>query len=589
MKENTTKEKRIREIHSQKMNVNKEISQEGKSGFVQLVCNLFIITILAVLPLYTGEGYLMLGDRKYLVFRNIALLCLGLWLVVLTVTVLYEKLEKWGQKRNRAQENLHRYDIEGITTKREFAQGGLHWNETIEISTKRSLVEEGRNSQENQSGKGAKMSFHKETSLWGRIRNDFSIMDVAVLLYGVVCLLSFCSSAYRETAWSGYRDWYMGTLSQLLFVGIYFFVSREYRGDGYPIYLGELALGLVAVIAFLQKLQIDPLRLSDAYETADWGYSHMLSTVGNINWLCGYLAVALSLPVTGYLYSNKPAKRNILYVISVLGLALLCMQGSEIGLIIAAGCLGICLLAGLRKKVFFEKGLALVPGTLLCLAVLELLITRRDSMDTMPAEANIFYYIPWYLYFVVACVMGIVWLLFCKLPGKVKKPAIKAILVLGGFTITVAGLYLLSKMQFNAAWGSGRGGLWTASIQGFLTGDWKQKLIGAGPDCFAEYLYTNLDMNSILEMEGYWSQSVFANAHNEWLNTLVNLGLLGVAAFTGIFVCGLKRYRGMLLGLLVLGMYAINALVSFQQVMNAPLFFLILGLCENRLRRESSM
>ncbi len=573
MKENDMKENEIKE---------KEL-EENESSLLQTVCNLFIIAILAVLPLYTGEGYYMLGDRKYLIFRNITLFCVGLWLIISVVSALYLRLEKWVQGRKKKQE---------VFESRLQESSGESFRQPKQVSVEPETMEQMRSQELDNARLRArgdmqkKASVQRNNSFMVEIRKHWSAMDICMLLYAAVCLLSFLCSAYGATAWSGYRDWYMGALSQLLFVGIYFFVSREYAGEGYPIYLGEAALGLVALVGFGQKLGIDPLKLLVDYQPTNWGYSHMLSTVGNINWLCGYLAVVISLPVAGYLYSKPSAKRNILYIISVLGLALLFMQGSEIGIVIGLVCIGICLLAGLRKSEFFEKGLGLAAGTLLCLAVLALLITLRDTMDTMPAEANIFYNIPWSAYLILAGMGGALWLIFQKMFQKVEKPVIKSVLLLGIVTVGVGGIYYLSKMQFTPAWGSGRGGLWNASWQGFLAGDWKQKLIGAGPDCFAEYLYTHLDMGSLLQMEGHWSESIFTNAHNEWLNTLVNLGLLGVCAYLSIFICGAGRYRRMLLGVLVLGMYAVNSLVSFQQVMNAPLFFLVLGLCENRLRRE---
>ncbi|MDE6168054.1 MAG: hypothetical protein K2G28_06310, partial [Acetatifactor sp.] len=71
-----------------------------------------------------------------------------------------------------------------------------------------------------------------------------------------------------------------------------------------------------------------------------------------------------------------------------------------------------------------------------------------------------------------------------------------------------------------------------------------------------------------------------------WLNQLVNTGILGVCCYGGIFFCGAVRYRKDMAGLMALALYTVNSLVSFQQVMNAPLLFLILGICESRRRRR---
>jgi hypothetical protein len=43
----------------------------------------------------------------------------------------------------------------------------------------------------------------------------------------------------------------------------------------------------------------------------------------------------------------------------------------------------------------------------------------------------------------------------------------------------------------------------------------------------------------------------------------------------------------MLMGELALTIYFVNSMVSFQQVMNAPLLFLMLGICEKNLTKET--
>ena len=52
--------------------------------------------------------------------------------------------------------------------------------------------------------------------------------------------------------------------------------------------------------------------------------------------------------------------------------------------------------------------------------------------------------------------------------------------------------------------------------------------------------------------KGYFEGSVFTNAHNEWLTTLVNMGLLGVAAYAAVFITALQTYRKNFLAVLLL-------------------------------------
>ena len=66
------------------------------------------------------------------------------------------------------------------------------------------------------------------------------------------------------------------------------------------------------------------------------------------------------------------------------------------------------------------------------------------------------------------------------------------------------------------------------------------------------------------------------------------MGLLGVAAYAAVFITALQTYRKNFLAVLLLLTYGIHSLISFQQVLNAPLFFLILGLCEAAARGEKT-
>lgn len=509
--------------------------------FQDTLCKLYMISILCVLPLYTHGSYEQLGDVKYLLFRNVSFICVGLWLVAAIICFV--------QQMPAGKEGLQR-----------------------------------------------------QAKAW-------SIMDSCMAAYGGSVLLSAFLSSYERTAWLGYRDWYMGAVSQLLFVAIYFMISRCYSDGSLLPYLGEAAMLFVCVIAFLQRLEIDVLGLHKLFDKRDWEYKHMLSTVGNINWLCGYLSVAIVFSVSAYLHSEKDWKGAVHYFVSVAGLVLLCIQGSDIGWVLCAACIGICFVWGLKNIVYIEKSLLLAAGTIFCLPCFAKLVLLRGSMYTFPEDGNTFERISWQgWWFVLASLLLVIGLIKWqqkrrwhqssdkqlvggglydrkKLPAQKEIPVwkklfdMRIVAVAVAFVICVTVIILGLPEDF---WKEGRGALWKLAWSGFLHADGLQKLVGAGPDCFAEYLHNGVQTSIVIHSSGHWSGAIFANAHNEWLNQLVNIGLLGAVCYLSIFVAAIKRYRGMLFGVLAVGLYFVNSLVSFQQVMNAPFLFLVLGLCENR-------
>lgn len=512
-----------------------------------MLCNFYIAVLTALLPLYTRGTYVMLGDGKYALFIRVSLFCLGVGAVT--------ALAGW----------------------------------LVQCIGKRSAV-------------GGSLRLAPQMA--------FSPMDVCVALYGSVTVLSALSSSYGATAWTGYREWYMGAITQLVFVGIYFFVSRSFQGSAWPIYLWEAAFFLVTVLGFCSRLGWDPLGLLQGFEVNDWEYSHLISTLGNINWFCGYCAVALAMPVAGYLKAQNLKKYVLLYIVCVSGLVLLCIQGSDIGPVLAAVCLCICLWLGRRKTAVFGRTMLLAAGVTFGLPCYGCLVRLRGeaALKTLPADGLGISVISWGgWWFIGAACLGLYFAISrlskTGIDKKIvsgsesgssaserNKSVVKGLwlgtVILAAAVLITGGVLYINKLTDSEGWVTGRGALWRLSWQGFLRGSWKQKLLGAGPDCFAEYIYSAFAPSELPAVEGHWADAVFTNAHDQWLNHLINTGLLGFGCAVGIMITAFKRYKSYLPGVLALCLYGVNSLVSFQQVLSTPMFFLMLGICEYTVKKQ---
>ena len=487
------------------------------NDFISTLCKLYFIFLTTVLSLYTGGTYWKLGDTKYMLFRNVSVICLGAWLAV-------------------------------------------------------SLVR-------------AVISFIGGTRHLPRL----SITDICMLAYGAAVLISAFCSPYVHVPWLGYMEWYMGAVSQCMFVCIYFFMSRSYDGSRVPIYVGETALAVVFLIGFANRLGFDPAKLMQPFTYKSWEYSHMISTIGNINWFCGFCCVMLGFPMAGYLKSRGKLEMLLHFTVSVMGLVLLCIQGSDAGPLIAAVCIGISLLYGLGDKKIFCRGLAMTAGMCLVMAAYgkTVKLLGTEAMAAVPADGIGLDRMAWNGWWIVGAVFLALAAVFGKISAKTAKKAGYVLMLSGALAVVSLAAVYAVRMPKGDGWGSGRGGLWRFAWQGFVQGGFRQKLVGAGPDCFANYIYSTLPASELTPTEGFWTGTIYANAHNEWLNTLVNLGILGVAALAGIYIGSMKRYRKVLLGMLVIAMYGINSLISFQQVLSTPLLFMVLGLCEYQMRSRA--
>lgn len=545
--------------------------------FLSLLCHLLIIGLSATLPLYTGGTYWKLGDTKYALFRNLALFSLVIWLVA------------------GACEKIRRRMLCGRGTGGDSLEGDRQKSGGLESGW------QNRNRRAFSAG----------------VRNRLSAVDAWMLCYGAAVISSAFFSRYRETAWLGYQEWYMGALSQLLFVGIYFFVSRRYDGRKYSLLLGGAAVFVVFLLGFCHRLGADPSGLMAGFDMLDWEYSHMLSTIGNINWFCGYCSVALVFPVAAVMgffkashrgallprrqahtpadpqgESRRIAKRSFLeacaaYAVSVMGLTLLMIQGSDTGILLAALCLFVCGVCGIGDGRIFKGTVALGTGVCFLLSVYGLLVRLigESAWAAIPVDGfcrNLAAWEGWWLLGAAGAALYIVTGRLLGAEGKARLLRRIALGTAGAFVLAGVSAVLIFSLKgsFEGGWGNGRGALWSLAVQGFWQNDLPGKLFGAGPDCFAEYMYSAFEQGTMPALGGRWAGTVFANAHNEWLNHLVNLGLVGTGCYLGIFISALRRYRGYLPGLLALIMYLAVSLTGFQQVLSTPLLFMTLGIAE---------
>lgn len=420
-----------------------------------------------------------------------------------------------------------------------------------------------------------------------RAGNVFSGVDRAVILYEVCVVLSALCSSYGMLAWKGYEGWYMGAVSQLLFAGIYFFVSRQYDGAAWPLYLGEAALFAATVLGLLHRLGMDPLGLMAGWGSGDWEYSHMLSTLGNINWLCGYYSVALAFAVEHFLREESPWLMAVSYAVSACALVLLCIQGSQGGLMVAVVCIIVCVVFGGKQRHIWKRMSLLLAGVFLGLLLMDVLMELRGESAAVVADGNLFAVVGRYVWGIGAAVSLFGFLAARRIgPGRRRLSLrLRRWIFLGAAAGMLLACVAVAR-GIDDRFGSGRGFLWRISLENFADASGKDRLLGAGPDCYGEAVFNRLGADTDVWDGEHWEGAVFVNAHCEPLNQLCNVGVLGTACYLAVFLVGLWRYRDSALGILVIAMYGMHSLVSFQQVLNTPLLFLVLGLCEAEKRQD---
>ncbi len=143
---------------------------------------------------------------------------------------------------------------------------------------------------------------------------------------------------------------------------------------------------------------------------------------------------------------------------------------------------------------------------------------------------------------------------------------------------------------FNDTWGTGRGINWRFAWEYFTKeAGLLKKLIGNGPDTY--YIITMDYFKHAMREAGY---GIFDSAHNEYLEYLTTIGILGTLAYLGIIVTSLRQmFRNpknrfaITCGFAVLA-YAVQAIVNIAIPITTPILMMLIYVGISIVRRSEN-
>lgn len=435
----------------------------------------------------------------------------------------------------------------------------------------------------------------------------YSSTDLAVIMHCIAGCISFCCSPYKETAFWGFSGWNMGLFTQFMMLFGYFLVSRWYQGDNKAWYFAVAGLAAVSFFTVSNRMGDDPLHIYGNMDWWEWNRRNLLSTIGNINWLCSYLLTVF--PILLYIHRVSIGIGHVLSWFGIwISMAAILLQGSMSGVFAMGIILVLLLYLSLAKSndvIRWMEAVLTIPLTCCVLRIFQVDLILPIGSQLRKIFTS-FFWLP--TMGLGLCIYGILWWL--KKTKRTEMGWNGAFLkkIFGG-TVCVGGVILAivlvicqysevfwklcggyAFLKLDESWGSLRGALWAQSLAAYFKGGILRMVAGVGADCFACYMY---DMNFLtITMEGQWTDAIYANAHNEFLTMLINEGVLGlttyVAIFGSVFFRCWRKWQekpALIVGLLVISGYCANNFFAFQQVVSTPLLFLVLGICENQMRQ----
>lgn len=436
--------------------------------------------------------------------------------------------------------------------------------------------------------------------LWYALKEKISLTDLFAGGYGFILAISYLFSEYKESALWGSTGWYMGFYPQIALVLTYFLVSKLWRPRRWMIYMTFTSSFLVFLLGYLNRMGVDPLGMG-----VDNG--SFISTVGNINWYCGYL-VSVFFAGVAFFWQGTHLKtwgKILLASYVLMGFGSLLTQGSDSGIVtVGAVLMAMFMLSSacIERMQMFWMEIFLLGGAGLVTYMIQLL-----SPDAMNYKEGLGIWLVSRGFFIFVTIMSAIVMAFLHLSIKKGVYPERAFCILSKIIVTITSLLILlavilitvntlhpgslgplSEMPlltFSLKWGSGRGATWIASLMCFAEQGFWHKLIGVGPDAMSAYLYKDGSGGLRSLVQERFGNLILTNAHNEWMTLLVDTGILGVIAFGGMMVTGIRRFLReagheaivCACGFCLLA-YTVNNMFSFQQVMNVTTVFAVFGM-----------
>ena len=452
-----------------------------------------------------------------------------------------------------------------------------------------------------------KKELPKFTELPAGLWKSLSVTDRFAVFYGMAVLLSYLFTNYREEALWGTASWRMGMWTQLGAVIVYFMISRMWQWKSW---IPALVLPVSAVVfslGYVNKfglLPVDPEYVTPSF----------ISTIGNINWYCGYLVTILFGGV--YLLwrmEEMTWKKLLLMAYVTIGFASLATQGSISGIVTFAVVMfvlfGMSVKDSVRMEVFWQEMTMFSAACLITCVLRRLNIFSRELI--LEGITDLLTFSIAGIFMTILSGIILYWIhrtrvrrsypekmlhrIYCGIAIAVPVMILLVLLLTlintlagGALTPNITDPNVTKWLTFNVSWGSARGGTWAAGARCFWEADFLHKIFGVGPDCLYAFLSNEGSVGLQTMVNDRFGGNRLTNAHNEWLTVLVDIGVLGLISYAGMMITAIRDFlrageSKMLVGacgICVLA-YTVNNMFSFQQVMNISTVFVIMGIGEN--------
>lgn len=395
-----------------------------------------------------------------------------------------------------------------------------------------------------------------DTVLVGSVIKTFKVTDWAMIVFFMSAVISTLQSEYRYESFWGNEGRYTGLFLILLYTAGFFIITRCLKFKQW--YLDAfLAAGIIVCgLGILHFFKIDPIGFKRQLGYED--YKIFASTIGNINTYTSYVSLLVGASTLLFCVErNKLRKFWYMFAMlfSIFALIAGISDNAYLALMALLGFLPLYLfnnIKGLKNYIiilaiisteflvidYIQQNLAAhvmeINGLFNVVAGFDKLPTIVAFLWAMSIVITILeYWLSKHRTTVDSNIGRWIWLIILFL-------AVSFILYLL-YDANIAGngdkySSIKNYIIFNDDWGTHRGYIWRIAMDIFNRFPLIHKLFGYGPDTFG-----------IITVNSYYDEMValygekFDSAHNEYIQYLITIGIVGLSAYMGLIFTSLIR------------------------------------------------
>ena len=449
------------------------------------------------------------------------------------------------------------------------------------------------------------------------LTKTLSFTDWAALAFALSCAISTVFSPYLETALTGESSLggrNNGLLLMLAYTALYFMLSRCYRYKEYVFLAMAFVNIFIYLLAVLNGFYLDPLGMLEAFRnTQSRVFNDFMTTIGNKNMFSSYLCITIPVMITMFVNSTVNWHKAAYLLSASVGAMAVVVCDSDSAVLGLGAFAAVFFVLYLRRLDKLRRFLLALTIMLLSVKLLRWFSflggDNYKELTAIPGKIMLSGK-SFLLIAVLAALTVLAYVLSLRFPKLTLPKAVPIVMasLFGAAVLAGAGVIVYFSafntetelgswerlLRYSDAWGTHRGFMWNRSLEAFGGYNFFQKLFGTGPDTFC-YTFSPY-FGELYERFGDGSTDA---AHNEYINYLMNIGIVGLLsylAFTGsALVRGIRAAKhdptALVFASAVVA-YLAQAVVNISVPIAAPLFIIFVSLCEaaaRQSRKETSI